>query len=302
MDSARRLYEQYGAPMIDGLFPEYAGRIAAGLAGHGSECFGFEDDISLDHDVDNGFCLWLEDGDYDIIGLALQEEYLKLPFASAAAVSRASRHTGVMRISDFYRQYTGSAGAPVSWRQWFYLPSYALAEAVNGQVWRDDSGHFSAERAAVMNGMPEDVRLKKMAACLFSMAQAGQYNYGRCLAHGEEGAAMMAMSEFVRSASAFTFLYCRIHMPYYKWMFRAMEDLGETGEIRFALEQLLTGPNDAQGQELKKALIEDICADTVRKLLASGLTDGNWDYLEPHAYELMERIRDPEIRSLHVSE
>ena len=31
-----------------------------------------------------------------------------------------------------------------------------------------------------------------------------------------------------------------------------------------------------------------------------GLTDGSWDYLEPHAFEIMERIRDGELRNLHV--
>ena len=35
---------------------------------------------------------------------------------------------------------------------------------------------------------------------------------------------------------------------------------------------------------------------------ALGLTDGGWDFLEPHAYEVMERIEDPEIQALHVME
>ena len=33
---------------------------------------------------------------------------------------------------------------------------------------------------------------------------------------------------------------------------------------------------------------------------SGGLTDGSWDYLEPHAFEIMERIRDGELRNLHV--
>ena len=48
--------------------------------------------------------------------------------------------------------------------------------------------------------------------------------------------------------------------------------------------------------------MEDVCLGVVRELRDRGLTSGNWDYLEPHAYSITGRIRDPEIRSLHVME
>ncbi|MBR4767553.1 MAG: tetratricopeptide repeat protein, partial [Lachnospiraceae bacterium] len=40
MELCRRYYEEIGAPMIREKFPEYEGRIAAGLVGEGSECYG----------------------------------------------------------------------------------------------------------------------------------------------------------------------------------------------------------------------------------------------------------------------
>ena len=48
--------------------------------------------------------------------------------------------------------------------------------------------------------------------------------------------------------------------------------------------------------------IEAVCGQIIRELKRQGLTDGGWDYLEPHAYEIMERIQDGEIRNLHVME
>ena len=33
-----------------------------------------------------------------------------------------------------------------------------------------------------------------------------------------------------------------------------------------------------------------------------GLTDGSWDFLEPHAYAVMRRIQNPEIAALHIME
>ena len=183
---ARSLYFEKGAAMIREKFPQYEGRIAVGLAGRGSQCFGFDDELSRDHDFEPGFCLWLTDSDDAAIGVRLAREYRALcGKAGGEASVLGTSGVGVMRISDFYRPYTGTGKAPETWQDWLYLPSHALAEASNGDVFRDDLGEFSRIRDAIKSGMPEDVRRKKLASRLIFMAQAGQYNYSRCLRHGE---------------------------------------------------------------------------------------------------------------------
>lgn len=303
LDVAREFYERYGAPMLHEQFPDYEGRIAVGLAGHGSECFGFDDALSRDHDFELGFCLWIDDETDREIGVVLNRAYRALPFERAAQRSNLSENPrGVRRISDFYRRYTGTPGAPETWQQWLYLPSHALAEATNGEVWRDDAGVFSAIREKIASGMPEDVRTKKLAACAVTMAQSGQYNYARCLSHGEEGAAMLALGEFVRSSMLMIYLLNRRHMPYYKWAFRGMDALPRLSELRTALEYLLTGENDAAGRETKRGVVEDICAAVVRELSEQGLSCGTWDYMEAHGLDMQGHIKNPEIRALHVLE
>ena len=207
-----------------------------------------------------------------------------------------------MRISDFYRPYTGTGKAPETWQDWLYLPSHALAEASNGEVFRDDLGEFSRIRETVKSGLPEDVRRKKLASRLIFMAQAGQYNYSRCLRHGEEGAAVLALNEFVRNAAEAVYLLNRAHAPYYKWLLRGMRHLPKLGQLSEALEFLLTAENDAAGQKLKAAVIEDICAETVKELKAQRLTCGNWDYLEKHAFDVQSHIENAQIRALHIME
>ena len=54
LELAKAYYEEYGKPMIEERFPEYAGRIAAGLVGEGSECLGYDDLWSTDHDLARG--------------------------------------------------------------------------------------------------------------------------------------------------------------------------------------------------------------------------------------------------------
>lgn len=76
---ARAFWTQMGKPMIAAKYPQYAGRIAAGLVGHGSECYGFDDAYSQDHDFGPRFCLWLTDEDYAAIGEQLEADYEALP-------------------------------------------------------------------------------------------------------------------------------------------------------------------------------------------------------------------------------
>lgn len=76
---ARAFWTQMGKPMIATKYPQYAGRIAAGLVGHGSECYEFDDAYSQDHDFGPRFCLWLTDEDYAAIGEQLEADYEALP-------------------------------------------------------------------------------------------------------------------------------------------------------------------------------------------------------------------------------
>lgn len=300
LEEAKLLYEQRGKDMLHTCFPEYEGRIAVGLAGHGSECFGYDDKLSRDHDFEPGFCLWLTDEDDIHIGPRLSRSYRELTGSGTALKSAmGEKKLGVLRISDFYRRYTGCPGAPESAEHWLSLPSWALAEATNGQVWQDDLGEFTAIRNTLLHGMPEDVRLKKIAARAVEMAQSGQYNYLRCLRHGEAGSAQLALTEFVRSSCSMIFLLNRRHEPYYKWVFRAMAELDKLSSLKDALEFLLLGENDSR---LKEGVIEDICASVIAEMRAQELTDSSSDYLEDHAFEAQERITSRSIRAMHIME
>lgn len=301
LDLCQQFYEEIGAPAIAAAFPEQEGRIAVGLVGRGSECFGYEDETSLDHDLFAGFCLWIPEEDEPDYGFRLSALYDHLPAEfGGLTVQRRSRmgdgKLGVKTIGAFYQDFTGSPGAPETWQQWMRLPSHSLAKAVNGRVFRDDLGEFSRIRQEIALGMPEDVRLKKIAAHAALMAQSGQYNYSRCLKHGEPGAAVLALNEFVNHAAQLGFLLCRRHAPYYKWTLRAMGELPGYAGVRDRLEQLLLGTCD------RTDTIEAVSAFFISRLRQQRLTHGTWDYLEPHAYAVMEQIENPEIRALHIME
>ena len=49
LELSRAFYETYGLPMLRTQFPELLPLLAVGLIGSGSECFGFDDEVSRDH-------------------------------------------------------------------------------------------------------------------------------------------------------------------------------------------------------------------------------------------------------------
>ena len=305
LEEARKFFETAGREMISREFADYENRIAVGLVGHGSECFGFDDEISRDHDFETGFCLWLTREDEEKIGFKLTRAYdkLKAEYNGTELVHTSvigANSQGIARIGDFYRRYTGTDGAPKEWRDWLYTESAYFAEATNGEVFRDDLGEFSRIRETIKNGMPEDVRLKKIASRCVRMAQTGQYNYTRALAHGEDGAAILALDDFVRNAVEMIFLLNRKHCPYYKWMFRSLRTLEKLSDLADPLEFLLTADNDSLGKKVKQEIIEDVCLAISKELVSQGLSDAKENYLEPHGFSVQKRIKTAEIRNLHI--
>ena len=305
IERSEKFFHEKGLPMLASEFPELCPRIAAGLAGRGSECFGFDDEFSQDHDFTTGFALWLTDEDEKRYGFQLQRAYNALVKETFPGVPKSgesklgpSEH-GVVTIGDFYRRHTGLAEAPRTWQEWLYTPEYAFAESTNGKVFSDNEGTFTRIRNTILYDLPEDVRLKKIAARIIAMAQSGQYNFERCLKHGEPGAAAVALHEFVRNAVSLIFLLNFRFAPSYKWQFRALKALPFMGEEGHTLETLLT--RELPSPE-KSAMVENFCAKIAAHLRGSGLTETKESYLEPHAFEVMKKIRSAQLRGLHVME
>ena len=136
LELAKRYYEEVGRPMLEREFPELLPRLAAGLVGEGSECLGFDDAISQDHDFGAGFDLWLSAEDYNQYGKALQDAYDRLPgeFAGIPArltSARGGGRVGVFEIEAFYSRFIGMEQPPRSLMRWLHLPEDKLA-AVTG--------------------------------------------------------------------------------------------------------------------------------------------------------------------------
>lgn len=298
---ARAYYETCGKPMIEAHFADVSDRIAVGLVGHGSECFGFDDTLSQDHDFAPGFCLWLTEEDDCAFGFRLFRAYRALPdtFAGTSLQQKSLRGAngrGVQTIREFYSFYTETGDIPENNRAWLAIPDFYLAEATNGAVFSDPVGEFTRIREGLLR-RPADVRYKKLGSALFYMAQTGQYNYARCLQHGEKTAAAIALADFCRHTAEALFLLCDRYAPYYKWLFRALRTLPDCVQTAEALEQLLAAPYE---QARNQTVIEEIAGTVQERLRRTGLCTCRDSYLEPYAYEIQKQIRDGDLRTLPV--
>jgi hypothetical protein len=302
LELARSYYLAFGEKMLEDLFPSYRNRIACGLAGEGSECLGFDDEFSRDHDFGPGFCLWLTDEDDAKIGDALRRAYDELPGEFAGYKARKSKSFGeqrlsAMKISSFYGKFTGVPGAPETLEQWRRIPEHFLSAAVSGAVFSDPLGRFTGIRNMLLAFYPEDVRLKKIAVRAALMSQAGQYNYPRCEKRKEKTAAMWALAEFIKAACSMVYLLNRKYMPYYKWAHRGMRDLDSAAGVYRLISDLYTDGIHAAGRQ---KTIEEICDIVLAELKNQDLTYGTGDFLLDHCEKIIGRITDDKLRSMHI--
>lgn len=299
LELSRLYFEEYGRPMLENEFPEIIDRIAVGLVGHGSECYGFDDEISKDHDFAPSFSVWLTDEDDKRFGFKLfrayqrlPKEYLGIKLENESAFGYKTR--GVQTISAFYRYYTGCDGAPRTLEAWVRIPSFYLAEAVNGEVFSDPLGEFSSVRRRIAEDMPLDARKKRLASALFLMAQSGQYNLGRCIKHKEYGAATLALARFVESALQVIYLLNFRYAPYYKWAFKGLSALPLLGKEGVWLENLLCNGVTDEAYEMVERIVKGVIAE----LIDQGYAVDLGEYLEPYAYHIQSTIGDHFVRNM----
>ena len=304
--TARRLYMSEGRQAVCEFFPYAEEKIAAGLVGQGSECFGYDDGISADHDFTPGFCIWLNEDDYSRYGENIQESYDSFiesvtgqGYESRKSIG-AGKRRGVFSISEFYESLIGCPGIPDNNLVFMAIPQYALAEATNGWIFEDHYGRFSEIRKELLKGYPDDVRKAKLASSLIQMAQSGQYNFTRCINHGENAAAAMALSTFVRESIKAAFLIERAYAPYYKWAFRRLKEIPGMNMLCSSLEYILLGDNEAGMISRKSRAVERVSSYFIDRLKDEGLSSSGSSYLEPHAYEVRSKIQDSELKGISI--
>ncbi|MCR5329654.1 MAG: DUF4037 domain-containing protein [Lachnospiraceae bacterium] len=310
IDGSRRFYEKKVADLISRRFPKYEDRIAVGIAGEGSDCFGYDDFISRDHDFGTGVCLWLTDEDMREIGGALSRAYDALVDeqpGGAGLSARLRERRGVMTIHDYYSDILGidcdTRNCTIGDDDWRKLDHSCLATAVNGEVFRDDMGSFTAFRKLLLKYYPDHIWKVRIADELHRFASGMQVNYVRCMTRGDIVAARMCQAQGLESAMQLYFLLKREYPPYYKWTFRRLGEIDreETGNAFSDLVRAFSEQNCSletwegrsyNADDLNTAdplvrITEKLAARIVTMLKSRGFTRRSDPYLEMYVDEVL---------------
>ncbi|MCH5251201.1 MAG: DUF4125 family protein [Lachnospiraceae bacterium] len=275
LELSRAFYEQYGRQMIAEKFPDYESKIATGLVGIGSDCFGYDDTLSTDHDWGPEFCMWVTRETYEAIGERLEAAYEELPdeFEGYRRIKKnvAKERRGVFVISEFFNKITGAPDYEnVDWRQ---VEDYALAAVTNGEIFRDDEGIFTSERNKFLKGYPENIFYLKMADSAAKFSQTGQYNYKRMIERDDQLSALIMMADCAREAMKLQHYIDGTYPPHDKWLYRSVQET-ENGS---KLAELLSGLPDT---------VEEIGTFLADELYSNSFISDTDNYLDAHSNEL----------------
>ncbi|MDU1708225.1 MAG: DUF4037 domain-containing protein, partial [Anaerococcus vaginalis] len=213
IELSKKYFNDIAYPLFKNNCPEILDLCSIGLVGEGSECFGLDDEISKDHDFGPEFCMWLKEDDVKIYKDKIEFLLEKLPkeFLGYKRVDSkiVDKRVGLFSVEDFYEKYTSARKFPISDIDFLKIPESYLATVTNGEIFLDNCKLFSDYRKYLLDFYPEDVLRKKLAAYLFQMAQAGQYNLKRSLDRNDVSAVFFAKAEFMEALLGVRFLFAK---------------------------------------------------------------------------------------------
>lgn len=228
VDKSRELFFENKNCLFKGIeFLE--DRVSVGLVGHGSELFGFDDNVSRDHDWGIGYGIWLNDEDYNVFQNELSNRYIKLvsSYKSVYPIICTKKsyppRVGPIKESDFLRFYLSSDYLDTN-SDWL-IEEKNLAFLSNGELFTNSVTKISSIRKLLNNYYPADVYYRRLSYNLFLLGQTFQYNYFRMLDRYDKMSAHYILITSIDYLLDVVFLLNKTYSPYYKWRIKKLEEL-----------------------------------------------------------------------------
>ena len=313
---SRAFFETHKSTIMDHLPQELTNRLVIGLVGEGSECFGFDDEFSRDHDWGPAFCLWLPEAEISRWAPVLETALTELPDEFHGLPTRMrpdlrNGRVGLMSTESFYARFLRHPRVPQHWREWRAIPEHHYAVCTNGELFLDGpsetstpvSSDFGAIRAGLLNHYPKELCQKKIATRCGLMAQAGQYNLLRSLKRKDTITATLCAAEFTRETLYLVHLLAGKFMPFYKWAGPSAARASLLGsEVASLLSGLLaldlSGGNAVHAEA--EAVVEKICQTVINELYSQRLSGAAGSWLMDHAHNVQSRMTDPELKQIPI--
>lgn len=230
IDVSRDFFTEVLRPILEQEFPEETAQTAFGVFGYGSEALGLDDEYSSDHHWGLRVNALLPDELFNARqGRILEVVAANLPDTYHGHSLREG-YTGVKSLEldsleGFLRRTIGLDHPPATPAEWLAIPEEDITHVINGQIWHDASGEFSAVRRAFANYYPEPVRLRRIAHWCRFYSGMGSYAVKRALLRHNEYYATIAFSKAIRWGVQLAFMLEKTYYPYDKWTLAYFEQL-----------------------------------------------------------------------------
>ena len=186
IDISRDFFHEVVQPILLEHFPAETAQTAFGLFGYGSEALGMDDEYSRDHHWGVRIDALMPADVYeskrqqmlDTLAANLPSSYqghsLQEGHLAGAGLSPDS-------LQGFLLRTVGLDKPPETNEEWLSIPEEDIIHIVNGEVWHDPLGEFTAVRNAFHGYYPEPVRLRRIAHWCRYFSGMGTYALRRAL-------------------------------------------------------------------------------------------------------------------------
>lgn len=296
---SRLFFEAYGQEQLKDLFPEDYENMTIGLVGSGSDCLGYDDQTSYDHDQGPDFCIWLTEEQDARIGEKVREFYRSLPTQykgyQRKTTQRALGRRGVRSAKEFYEKHLGTAEYEKI--PWGLVPDYSLLNAANGVLFKTGNAEFDSMRQKLQMGFPQPIQYLKLAEDMGRFSQTGQYNFGRMLRRGDRITADQMLLESLRH------LYKMVHhmenqfAPHDKWLYRSFLNLAQGTELPAYVTKLHSTLKLSDEEALSEVerLMEELGSYLAQELYRRNFISDITSYLDYHTPELQKKAEYAEL-------
>jgi hypothetical protein len=220
LDLHRSFFNDCGKPLLMQAFPQEFPLLAVASVGFGSDRLGADDEVSRDHCWEPGFQIFSDRLPSEVLKKIESYVFEHLPWEYAGF--KRSDCPGFVNgirawtVDEFFSSMTSFAVPPARDRQWLLIADEALCHVTNGEVFHDPTGDFTNRRRA-FGYFPDSVWRFKLAGRAMRIG-VQRYEAERAVAHSEEVAADLMLSEGLREVFHFVCLANRRYAPYDRWL------------------------------------------------------------------------------------
>lgn len=223
IDVSRGFFLEVLKPILERNFPAATAQTTFGVFGYGSEVLRLDDEHSADHHWGIRVNALMPEALFAKQGAAiLQVVEREMPAAYRGHNLRDGYSGGkglsLTSLEGYLQRTIGLTRPPETYEEWLSVPEEDITHIINGEIWQDDSGRFTAIRTAFLSYYPEPVRLRRIAHWCRYFSGMGAYALKRALLRYNEWYATVAFARAIRLGVQLAFLLDKQYFPYDKWI------------------------------------------------------------------------------------